>query len=447
MAKIKSSLDLAMERMIVSNYVQKVVSQDGIDYVEGGEYGGTVNSVKRDFIECWDNPNGKTEHKDVEFVDQIEKENFLKKRREVKNGINISNRMEGMKMVGSTTYHYDFIPEVNWHGSFSAYDGNSRINRAIAFGLSDKNVKVKAHVKKTRVDINLNTVNELNLLENQEVSNDMLNIYHNRVDNILTKNNILYFSGDINNINIKNLSNFREIWTNSSKTLRDLNKVTKKPLYHIPYGVDLNRYNQNVTSNINLDLGLNNFVFLTISKWKDRKGILSVLKSFISTFNSSDDVSLLIVARDVPKGQIGEDFRKITNSIRKNECDLPHVVVYEEMIPERSMPNLYSLCNVFILLSEFERNGLTLLEAGALGKPIITCENHASCDFLNQENCFLIQENQDVIEKSSRFMRLAYSNNDILKLKSNNIAKMMQNYDWSKCINLVYNRIGNNLGV
>ena len=429
MSRIKSAYELATERVIAPRYKPPVNTSD--DMVEPLE---PINEKPKhtDFIECWKNPHGKTTHKDIEFVDHIGK---IEKKTVQQN--------TDIKMINSQTYHYDFIPEVVWTGDFTSYSSNGRINRASVFGLSNKNVKVKIINTSPKIDVNNSTIKELNILETNNVKPNCLKIYKDEIPEVIDNDSILFISS-LKKVNGISLNGFREIWVSSEGIKSKLKEKTKSPTHVIHSGVDLNRYNQNAKP-IQLDLQLNGFVFLAITKWDKRKGILELLKSYMETFSSNDDVSLLIIVKDADYDKINNDFQMVRKTINKSDEHLPHIVLFDKPIPERSMPELYALCDTFISLSTTKENGLSYLESGASGKCIIACENY-NVDFLKDNNCFLIKKEDSIISSSSSFMKMTFNNLEIPKSKINNMLKTVNHYAWDNTINSIYGRILNNLG-
>ena len=434
MTTLKSSFNLANERMIVSRYNPSIKVHDLVDFEKEHE-----SKKEFDFIDCWKSPHGKTVCKDVEFIDLNDEVRWKAKSNIVRENSNGDN----VKMVESKTYHYDLIPEVYLRGYFTAYSSLDRVGRSMAFGLSNRGAVVKIDIIPSNIDINSNTLKELNILENRNVKNNCLEIYHGfipeRVDN---PNSILYTSHG--NISKESLSRFRGIWTNSTITKEKLKSITNIPIEYMPYGVDLKRYNPNV-SKLSLGIPLNKFVFLSVTKWKSGKGIENMLRSFMETFSSEDDVSLLLVVKSERHEQISKDFEKIRHLVNKNDEDLPHIALYNKPIKEIYMPNLYALADIFVLPSENEKNGLTYLESGAVGKSVIACKCDLTRDFLNDENSFLI-DCKDSISQLSSHMKTAYLNDSILNIKSNNLYKTVQSYDSEKIMDIMYNNVVKSIG-
>ena len=122
MSKLKSAYELASTRIISSRYNQKVEKEDD-------------DSPKMDFIEI------------PEFSDREDKviESAEETKIHDKNGIEDIPETGDIRVQDSETFYYDDeIMEVLWSGNFMDYGGFARMNRTMAFGLSNRNVKVQS---------------------------------------------------------------------------------------------------------------------------------------------------------------------------------------------------------------------------------------------------------------------------------------------------------------
>jgi len=164
----------------------------------------------------------------------------------------------------------------------------------------------------------------------------------------------------------------------------------------MPLGIDVNRYRPAVEP-MNFGFGLKKFVFLSIFRWSYRKGHDLLIRAFLEEFSSDDDVSLLLVSRAVEcpeelgPQKIAEDFKALRSTVNKPDSALPHIALYGEPIPERRMPSVYAVGDVFALMSRGEGFGLPYAEAGACAVPILATNCSGHSDFLDEETATLIE--------------------------------------------------------
>jgi glycosyltransferase involved in cell wall biosynthesis len=375
----------------------------------------------------------------------------------------------------------DGIPEAYWYGNFTSYSGFSRLNRAMVFGLSNKNVRVKIDMQETHCDINKSTLAELNILASNKLRLKSPKIFCATIPLKLVNgyNNILFTmmetSETLHPKYVDALNSYGEVWipTQFGKDMCIENNV-KSPIRVMPLGVDINRYKPSKNYHPIYN-NLKSCVFLSVFKWGYRKGYDILLKAFMEEFSKDDDVSLLIVSRtDVihKKSVITEDFKNICAAVGRPESDLPHVALYDSPVKERDMPRMYAGANAFVLISRGEGWGLPYYEAAATGLPVIASNCSAQTEILNHDNSFLVEpdgyvkaeivgklnklakhcglyENQmfpdfreDAINELKSHFRYIYENYDDSLIKADKLRELVTNkYTWDVAVNKVYDRI------
>lgn len=104
--------------------------------------------------------------------------------------------------------------------------------------------------------------------------------------------------------------------------------------------------------------------FLTLSTLEPRKGLLHVLKAFEALCQKRPDASICLVLA----GQKGWKCDEITKSASKSTDK----IFTTGFIADEDLPALYSGCEAFLYMSEYEGFGLPLLEAMSCGAPAVT---------------------------------------------------------------------------
>ena len=486
MSRIKSSYELACERVIVPKKRMKVLDLDADDF------------VMPEFVECWKHPDGPQEHETIVLEEDgsnatkslIEHYNSLpyqkdeteyKEKRSQKT--NVEYIQKELKLQESYKVDLDKRnnPSVHWYGHYTSYAGFSRMNRAFAFGLSNRGIKVKTDIQKCSVDVNEATESQLTRMSNTRIPESApkifgatvpLNMIHGGKKVLFT---MMETSCTLHSDYVGKLNLFDEIWvpTEFAKKLFKQNGVFP-PIHVMPLGVDTKRYTPEVKT-FNFKQELNEFVFLSVFKWGYRKGYDILLKAFMEEFSSQDNVTLLMVSRAEAfnnPDQISNDFSAIRESIGKDENNLPHVALYDKEISEKDMPNIYGASDAFCLISRGEGFGLIYAEAGASGLPVIASNCSGHSDFLNDSNSFLVEpegyttaqttgglsklakhcrfyEDQKFpefgrqsIEKTKEHMRFVYENYNDSLIKARKLrADLVKDYTWDKSVDRVYKRV------
>jgi len=465
----------------------KIVDKEGFENIVGLEPKEDESDQLPDFVEAWERPD-KGESPPM-MIEEGPKSEFHKagaivesQPEDEEESQEPNTQIEEETPMPPKTPSYDGPPiEAHWYGHFTSYSGFSRQNRAYAFGLANRNVKIKTDIQESTVEVNKATQNELKLLSQTEIDPAAPKVYGATVPLRLAHGGrkILYtmmetsetlHEGYVGRINL-----YDEIWvpTNQGKELFEKNGV--RPSIHVmPLGVDTVRYHPNA-SPMKFGFGLKKFVFLSVFKWGYRKGYDVLLKSFMEEFGADDDVSLLIVSRtDVThKPQvILEDFKSIRSGILKKDEELPHIALYDQPIKEKDMPGVYAASDAFVLISRGEGFGLPYYEAASSGLPVIGSNCSGQKDILNEENCYLVDPDtysearingnmsklakhcgfyedqifpdfgRTAIEKTKEHMRSIYEDYDSADIKSAILGKTVrENYTWDIAIDRVYNRL------
>ena len=483
MAKLKSSYELACERVIVPRPNMEILDLEDDD---------PLGKIP-DFVECWKHPDGPQEHEIImlekdgsngteSLITQYDSLNGKRPNSKKIEDPKCNKKWE-VKVQESYTINYDNeCPSVHWYGHFTSYTGFSRMNRAFAFGLSNKGIKVKVDNQKSEVNVNNETAKQIEIMGQANVKDTAPKIFGATIPLSMFHGGkkILYTMMEtacILHPDYKGKLNlFDEIWvpTNFAKNLFKANGV-HPPIKVMPLGVDTDRYTpERKTYNFKQDL--NGFIFLSVFKWGYRKGHDILLKAFMEEFSASDDVTLLLVSRaeafNHDPNHIVNDFMGIRNGVDKSDEDLPHIALYDNEIPEKDMPNIYGSADAFCLISRGEGFGLSYVEAGASGLPVIASNCSGHSDFLNESNSFLVEPDgyvtaetngtlnklakhcrfyedqkfpnfgRDAIDQTKAHMRYVFENyNESLEKATQFREDLVENYTWEKAVDRVHKRV------
>ncbi len=390
--------------------------------------------------------------------------------------------MNNIRIQEPETIHTDTNIEVHWNGNFLDYGGFARMNRTMAFGLSNKNVKVKLDIEKYLVHVNQSTQDQIQAMANLNISPNAPKVYGVTIPiNISHPGRKIAYtmietSEKVHKDYAEKLNLMDEIWVATEYGKKILNKSNvHPPIYVMPLGVDTSRYCQS-NDIISFGKSTRSFKFLSVFRWSYRKGFDILIRAFLEEFSSEDDVSLVMASRNLDRleetgpQKIIEDFNDIKNTIQKD--DIPHVVLYTKPIHEKDMPKIYSSADAFVLISRGEGFGLTVLEAASCGIPVISSNCSGHLDFLNKDNSFLVEPDGYVeakvsgnmsrmaklchfydgqifpdfsktgVQQTREKMRFVYENYKLAKEKNKNLQNLInKKYTWDMAVDRVYKRI------
>jgi glycosyltransferase involved in cell wall biosynthesis len=120
------------------------------------------------------------------------------------------------------------------------------------------------------------------------------------------------------------------------------------------------------------------FVFYTIGVWGERKNLMGVLKAYLSTFRSGDDVVLRVVTPFV----VDEDLQHL--AARMGLTDLPRLefVGVGRRLTEAELLDVHRSSHCYVSATRGEAWGLGAFEAALMGNPVLMPGFGGQRDFL-----------------------------------------------------------------
>lgn len=141
------------------------------------------------------------------------------------------------------------------------------------------------------------------------------------------------------------------------------------------------------------------FSFITICYLNNNKNISLLIEAFYQSFKSAKNIKLKI-------GGDGEERKKLEDKVKK--LGMTDQVEFLGMLKREEVIKKISCSSVYVLSSKFETFGVALIEALALGKPVIATKCGGPEDIVNEINGFLVKNN-DVKDLSKR-LKYIYNN-------------------------------------
>lgn len=314
---------------------------------------------------------------------------------------------------------------------YSTHDVNEVPSKFIrkAIGKSSKAKKIYKMIKNK---IGLNNCNILHSHANpwfvslcnssKKTGNKWIHTYHT-----------LYFEEDYpgglkpwqeeTNRRLINIASKADVKISISKWLHDylLDRYSIKSEI-IPNGVDLENCNNTIPEKFIKKLGIRDFILFV--------GNISEIKNpqmFVRLTNQMPGLKFLMIGKNISK----------ENLIKKYKVPIPENLMTISKISHEDSLNAISACKVLVMTSKREGLPTTLLEAMAMGKPVVA-PNHSGCKevVLSDNYGYLYESNSldNLIDKTKK------------ALMSKEIGKRAQerikiNYDWNilvKKIDLLY---------
>ncbi|MGW0763022.1 glycosyltransferase family 4 protein [Streptomyces sp. NPDC002814] len=148
------------------------------------------------------------------------------------------------------------------------------------------------------------------------------------------------------------------------------------------------------------------FMFLSVFTWQLRKGWDVLLRAYFEEFNSSDHVLLILRAEVFPFGDSSPV--SIVDEIERLRLDVggrntAPVRVIDTHVGDRELLGLYASADTFVLPSRGEGWGRPIMEAMAVGVPVITTGWGGPTEFAHSNSVHLLE--YDLTSVSSRAER------------------------------------------
>lgn len=245
---------------------------------------------------------------------------------------------------------------------------------------------------------------------------------------------------------------FKEIWTPSSFNMKTLESIGV-PLYQIPHGINLQRFNPNGPK-LQID-GTAGFNFLSCMTWKKLKGYDLLLQAYCEEFASGKDDVALILKAYMGSGNIQfekQQMMEYIHEIKSKRNSKARILLIADSLNYEDMPSLYRSADCFVLPTRGEGWGKNLMEAMASNLPCIVTEGSGHMDYINKDNSLLIKSQQKEIddiewllkepvaaghkwfepslEDLKKQMRWAYEHKLSLLKLGDKARESVQKYDW-----------------
>lgn len=149
----------------------------------------------------------------------------------------------------------------------------------------------------------------------------------------------------------------------------------KRDVHIIPTGIDVERfYKENVDEKsvfeLKEEIGIKkgDFILLTVGRIAKEKSIDVLINNLKDIVKKVPKTKLVIVGD-------GPDMKELMELTLKNNLDKN--VIFTGKVPWDEIPKYYQLCDVFVTSSKTETQGLTVLEAMAAGKAVVTIKDES----------------------------------------------------------------------
>lgn len=194
-------------------------------------------------------------------------------------------------------------------------------------------------------------------------------------------------------------------------------KNTNKKIIYIPNGVNIAEFNKVHVKKFT------NITFLFVGRLHPQKNLINIIVAFSKVVKINRKVHLILAGEGPLKTQLQNLVEEL--GLEKN-------VVFKGELKGTELIRLYKSCHLFILVSIYEGQPLTLLEAWAAKLPVLV-SNIGDCRFLVEENQngFLVNNPLNVKEITSKILFLLKRKN-LIRIGENGYKLVEKSYSWEK---------------
>lgn len=165
-------------------------------------------------------------------------------------------------------------------------------------------------------------------------------------------------------------------------------EIQPRNIFTLPIFVDTEKIKN---SPIKIDLRQKypgRFIILMASRLTKEKNIKLAIKALSSLIRTNRRIVLVIVGDGPEK----ENLRRMAHGLGLSEN-----VVFEPWTDD--LASYYKTCDLFLLTSNYEGYGMTLIEAAAAGTKIVSSDVGIAPEILEKENIFKVGDKNDLVEK------------------------------------------------
>ncbi len=227
-----------------------------------------------------------------------------------------------------------------------------------------------------------------------------------------------------NTAGIKVIRSANKIIAQCESEFKDLSRFIKKSkIQKIPTGIDSSRFLHLSQENLKEKLGLQNEkIILSVGKLASHKGTDTLIKAISKLRHQfkADFKGILIGG--------GERIGEYKNFAKR--LGIQDNVIFMGRVDSETLLEAYAAADVFVLPSLHESFGITLVEAAACGKPIVSTRVGVAFDLIKEANTGFFCNHNDPDDLARKIIRVIEDDRFSENAKKHRNS-VLANYDWS----------------
>lgn len=193
----------------------------------------------------------------------------------------------------------------------------------------------------------------------------------------------------------------------------------------LPVGLDLEaftEYKSTAQNNVHeeYNIPLHHKVIIYVGNFEKRRNIDFLVD--IATACIDEDITFLFIGE-------GDLYNETQHTIKNNQL---HNVRLPGRLPQKELPAIYKVADLFLLASDYEIYGMVVLEAMFYGVPVMSNNTAGPASIINSGINGIIINDLDKLTWVDTIKNLFAEEETITTLKSNATTKIEQELTWNK---------------
>jgi glycosyltransferase involved in cell wall biosynthesis len=230
----------------------------------------------------------------------------------------------------------------------------------------------------------------------------------------------------------KFVKSVNSILTFSDYLTNEIKQIYTKPIKMIgPLGVDSynGKYNKEILSKYGIKE--NTKILLTVNRLQIRKRISLLIEAMPTILNQQPTTKLVIVGSGPEETKLKELTTKL---------NLDKHILFTGYVDEKNLSSFYMIADIYVHLAKNEPFGLSVIEAMAAGKTVISVKEGGPAEILNEnETGFFIEPTAQAV--ADKVIYLLKAKNKLMEIGKKAKDYIINNYNWNSYIKRFINAI------
>lgn len=218
------------------------------------------------------------------------------------------------------------------------------------------------------------------------------------------------------------------IIVDSNHTKNDIIKYLKIPaqkirVVHLAANENFKPLKKEVLENLAKKYHLKHPYILHVGTLEPRKNLVFLIRAFYLAKKKYQIKHKLVIT-----GKKGWHYQKLFSETKR--LGLNEEVIFTDYIPDKEMPAIYNLADLFVFPSFYEGFGLPVLEAMSCGIPVISSNTSSLPEVVGEAGILLPPENESLwAEKMAKTL----GNGELRKTMGHKGIEQAKKFSWQKC--------------